>query len=906
MSIDVGSAVGYLMLDTSNFNKGITSALSDLKTLTDNTASVSDKFTAVGTALSSVGTTLTKSVTVPLVGVGTAAVATATSFESAMSQVQATMGITKDSMSDVHGETVNTMDALEDIAKEMGEKTAFSAKEAAEALNYLALAGYSTEEQIDALPSVLTLASAGNMDLAYASDLVTDSMSVLGLTTDDLSGYIDKMAKTASSSNTSVSQLGEAVLVAGGQATLCGMNTTELNTALGILADNGIKGSEGGTMLRNVLKNLYTPTDTARKAMEDLGITTSNADGSLRDTQDVLQDLSGALSGLTDEERVQAMADIFDTRTISGANALINNCTDRWDELSAAIDDSADAAQLMADTQLDNLSGQLTILKSGLEGAAIAFGDLLLPMIKDVIQVIQNVVDWINNLSDGQKQMIVTIAEVAAAVGPVLLILGKVMTSVGGLISTISTLGSKMSTISSVLGGLGTFSAPILAVVAAVVALVAAFKNLWDTNDEFRESILNTWQTIKDTVSGFIDGIIERLDALGIDFQGVSDTLSAIWNGFCELLAPVFEGAFNEVATILETVLGVITGIFDIFIGVFTGNWDQAWTGVQEVFGSIWDGIKDTFSNKINIIKGIADTICNWFGTTWNDVWEGIKEFFIDIWNEIVEFFSTLPETIGKIVDEVVEWFEGLPERIAYWLGYAWGKIVTWVTDTKNTIQTEVPKIIEKVVNYFKELPGKIWTWLKEAINKVVTWGTETKEKASAAMSDFLDKVTEWLKKLPGQFQEWFEKALDYLRGLPDTLKQIGKDIFNGLWSGLKSVWDSISSWIDGVVSKIKSIFSSASQGYSDATSTVSSSSSSRGGVTGYIAGSYASGLDYVPRDMNVRVHEGEAILTKQENANKGNSGGDTYNFYSPTALTPTKAAQEFKRVKQELALGYI
>ena len=299
-----------------------------------------------------------------LVSLGKTAVTQGSNFEASMSQVAATMGTTVDQIQD-----------LSDVAKDMGSKTKFSATEAANALNYLALAGMNADEQIGALPTVLNLAAAGNMDLAYASDLVTDSMSALGLSIEDMEGFADQMAKTASSSNTSVAQLGEAILVAGGQARLAGMSTVELNTALGILADNGLKGSEGGTALRNTLKNLYTPTAAAKRQLEALGISAANSDGSLKDLQTVLQELGAALDGMSEDERMNVMANIFDTRTIAAANALLQNSGDRFTELSEAITNSFGAASAMASTQLDNLKGDITLAQSALEGLSVtAYG----------------------------------------------------------------------------------------------------------------------------------------------------------------------------------------------------------------------------------------------------------------------------------------------------------------------------------------------------------------------------------------------------------------------------------------------------------------------------------------------------------------------------------------------------
>lgn len=290
---------------------------------------------------------------------------------------------------------------------------------------------------------------------------------------------------------------------------------------------------------------------------------------------------------------------------------------------------------------------------------------------------------------------------------------------------------------------------------------------------------------------------------------------------------------------------------------------------------------------------------CEEFRQFWIDLWEGVKDVFNAVvdWfdqaiQDVIAFFKNLPTKIGQFLDEVVNWFATLPERIAYWLGFAVGKIVQWTTDVWNHLTETIPQIISDIGTWFSELPGRIWEWLVEAFNRIVQWAVDIYNKAKEAITNFLNVFVEGLKKLPGKFKEWFTKAINYLKTLPKALFQIGADIFTGLWDGLKSIWQKISAWIDGVVQKIKSIFGAAKEGYSDATS----------GVSGH----YASGLDYVPRDMTVRVHQGERILTKQENQSYGESNGDTFNFYSPEAIDPVTAAREFKRVKIELAEGLV
>lgn len=325
-------------------------------------------------------------ITAALIVVAKKAAETGTTFDASMSQVAATMGYSWEELIDEGSEAAQTFETLRDFAQDMGKSTAFSANSASEALNYLALSGKTAEESMKMLPGLLDLASAGNMELAKTSDVVTDAQSALGLSIEDTEVLIDQMAKTASKSNTSVEQLGEGILNIGATAKDIKGGTKELTEVLGILADNGIKGAEGGTKLRNILLKLEAPTDKAAAKLEELGVKAYDADGHLRSMQDIFGDLNVALADLDDQSASLAKATIFNARDLGAVNALLNTSRDRWEQLGEEIENSAGAAHDMAEVQLDNLAGDVTLFKSALEGAEITISDRLTPSLRSMVQ----------------------------------------------------------------------------------------------------------------------------------------------------------------------------------------------------------------------------------------------------------------------------------------------------------------------------------------------------------------------------------------------------------------------------------------------------------------------------------------------------------------------------------------
>ncbi len=559
------------------------------------------KMEAFGDSVTSAGQKIMPA-SMAVAGLGAAAVKTAADFDSGMSKVAAISGATGDDL-----------DALRDKAREMGAKTKFSASEAASAMEYMAMAGWKTEDMLGGIEGIMSLAAASGEDLATTSDIVTDALTAFGLSAQDSGHFADILAAASSNANTNVRMMGETFKYCAPIAGALGFSAEDVAEAIGLMANAGIKSTQAGTALRTIMNNLSGEVKITGAALGEVTIATTNADGSMRDLSDILADCRGAFSQLSESERAQAAEALVGKNAMSGFLALMNAAPEDIEKLSAAIDNCDGTAAQMAETMQDNLAGQLTILKSQLEELAISFGEMLMPAIRAIVSKIQAFVDKLNGMSESQRKAILTIGLIVAALGPLLVIIGTLISKVGvamqgfvKLATGVKKLGVAVKAGTGVFGKLGAalggISGPVLAIVAVVAVLVAAFKHLWDTNEEFRNAITGIWEGIVSKIRAFCQGIVDRLNALGFDFGSIVDVLKSLWDGLCQFLAPVFEAAFNVVSTVLGTVLDVITGLLDVFIGLFTGNWSQMWEGVKEIFSGIWDGITGLFDTALNLL----------------------------------------------------------------------------------------------------------------------------------------------------------------------------------------------------------------------------------------------------------------------------------------------------------------
>lgn len=828
MSTVIGAMEAYLKLNIDDFEKNLEAAKQQVASISTGF----DTLTAVGDKVSGVGKTLTATLTTPIVGMGAACVKTTADFDSAMSKVGA-----------ISGATGGDLAKLRAKAKEMGESTKFSATKSAEAFTYMAMAGWNSGQMIDGIAGIMNLAAADGLDLATTSDIVTDALTAFGLEAKDSGHFADVLAKASSSANTNVSMLGESFKYVAPVAGSLGYSAEDTAVALGLMANSGIKGSQAGTSLRAALTRMIKPTDAAAKLMSQYGLSMTNSDGSMKSLGEVMAMLRTKLGNLTEAEQAQIAAELFGQEAMSGMLSIINASESDYDNLTTAIGNADGTAQKMADTMNDNLRGQLVLLKSQLEGVAIQIGEKLIPHIRSFLT---RVSEWITKFSELFKvhgDLILRIAGVVAAIGPMLFAVGKAVSIYGKMKSAITNIKAICQATGPALNALkasiASISAPVLIIVGVIAVLVAAFKHLWDTNEAFRVAMTNIWNGIVSAVQGFCQGIVDRLNALGFNFQSITDVLKAIWDGFCNFLAPIFEGAFALISTILSTVLNTLTGLFDIFAGIFTGNWSMVWQGVKEVFGGIWNGISSAFGTVLNMLKGLANVFLGWFGTNWNTVWTSIQSFFVGIWTGITSFFSGILSGIRLIA--TTAWtgiqtaISTVMTTISSVITTVWTAIRTTITTVAMGIWTFLTNIWNTISTTISTVVNTIWNTIKTVFQTILLNITTIVLGIKNIISNIFNAIVSFLSGNTAAAKQYIVNAwttaknmvtavVNNLKTIISTvfnaIKTIISTVMNAIKSVMSTVWNGIKSAVTTVVNAIRNIVSNVWNGIKGATTT--------------------------------------------------------------------------------------
>ena len=801
MAVDVGSAVGYLDLDISGFLNSLKTAQSEAASASQNMATqIGNKFSGVGKSLTTAGKKLSTVVTAPVVGLGAASIKTTADFESAMSKVSA-----------ISGATGNDLDTLSKKAKEMGAKTKFSATESAEAFTYMAMAGWKTEDMIDGIDGIMSLAAADGLDLATTSDIVTDALTAFGLSAEDSGHFADVLAKASSSANTNVSMLGESFKYVAPVAGSLGYSAEDTAIALGLMANAGIKGSQAGTALRGSISRLVKPTGDAAAMMDKYGISLTNADGTMKPLGEVMDELREKLGGLSESEQAQAATTLFGQEAMSGMLAIINASDSDYKNLTDSIYNAEGAAQKMADVQLDNLSGQITILKSALEGAAIQIGELLLPYVKDFVQWIQNLIDKFNSLSPEQQNFIVKIALMAAVIGPILLIIGKLTSGIGNLITNVGKITSLFGKFGSAassaagpaasaakgVGGLAKSATGLLAAGAGILLASAGLALLAVSAVKLAEA---GWPAI-----AVMGGLVIALAGLAVGAAAIAPALTAGAVGLAAFGAAItlvgvgILAATSGVA-LLATQLPVISkygaqaadNILNLGESMISFGAGATVTGAG--LTAIGIGATSAAAGIALLGVGVLALTAGMIALGAGFVVCGAGLAIISVaMKSTATSVKSIEESAGKAA-------KSLKNMI---------KSVDVVKAGFNGLNTIVTKAVKTITSIFTSSGPKVSASalsMSKGITKNMNTGLMPIPKNTTEIMTQMNKaITSGMSKMNKTIRYGFNSSVSYIRSLSNQSYSWGSDMISGIIRGIKSKYGAVSSAVNGVANIIHS-----------------------------------------------------------------------------------------------------
>lgn len=833
MGVNVGTATGYLDLDVSGFLAGLKTAQSEAQKTTDNMAQkMGSSLQGVGKSLTSAGSTLTKAVTTPVLGFGATIVKISSDFEASMSKVEAISGASGDSLQ-----------ALTDKAREMGATTQFSASEAAEAFQYMAMAGWDTEEMLGGITGVMDLAAASGESLGTTSDIVTDAMTAFGMAADETSmvlkdgllkevdnttRFVDVLAAASNSSNTNVAMMGETFKYVAPVAGSLGYAVEDVGVAIGLMANSGIKASQAGTSLKNIISNMANPTDKMQGAMDALGVSLTDSEGNMLSFRDVLIDLrkgfgeghidanefqdqmAGLNQALADGEmdieayeheiemltiamygaegaqKAQLAAQLAGKEGMAGLLAIVGATDDDFNSLITTLDNANGTANDMANTMNDNLAGQMKELKSALEELAIQFGEVLLPVIKNGVEWLQGLVQKFQELTPEQKQQIAQWAAIAAAVGPLLLVFGKIAGSVGTLVSTF---GKIPGAVSKAKAGFTKLQTAMTNVNEGFTLAKAGFPGLGAEASKLGAAFGAMSAPVVAAVTAVV-AVIAVLTAAFVTLWQTNEqfraNIIAIWDGikqkFEEFGQAVTE-RINALGFNFSSITEVLSAAWNAFCNLLAPAFEVAFGVVSTVLG----GVLDTLIGLLDIFIGL-------FTGNWEQVWTGVKEVFAASWETISSLFGPIAEAIAgaiaSFLEGVKQKWESIWNSIKDFFSGLWEAIKTMVKNTvdgiKNTIST--------VWNAIKTVTSTVWNAIKTAITNVVNGIKTTITNVWTAIKTFISTTINNIK--------------DVLTTVWNAISTTISNVVNGIKTTVTNVWNMIKSTISSVVNSIKSTIS--------------------------------------------------------------------------------------------------
>ena len=671
--VDLGSIVAHLRLEMSDFNSNLNRAVEQVQQTQNSFSGLK----ATGESLSSVGMALTAGVTAPVMALGASVVQTQMKFQDSMAKVKALSGATGDDFK-----------MLEDTAKKFGESTVFSASECADALGYMALAGWDAQESADGLPGVLNLAAASGMELAQASDLVTDYLTAFGMEAGDAGHMADVLSYAQANSNTTTEMLGEAFKNCAVNAHNAGLSLEETTAILGRFADAGLKGSEGGTALNAIIRDMTQKMKNGAIQIGNTKVQVQDANGNFRKMTDIVNDVNNATKGMGDAQRTAALMTTFTADSIKGMGILCNTGADNIDKFTNELEHSDGTAEDMANTLSSTLSGALKQLSSAWEGFQLNLGSTTGVLTK-IVNGLTLLVRWLKGLPAPIQQAIVTFAMLAAAVGPILLAFGKLIT-----------FGIKVKQNFAILKG-------------AISVLSSGILNLVDT------AITALYVFVTDTLI---------------------PALTSLWG---VLMA-------NPIILVITVIAALVAAFIYAWNNIdgFKEWWINLWETIKLKAQHAWYELKDFFTQTIpQIISDIGNWFSNLPATIW--YWLCFAVAYAVLW--VAQMAQKAYEAGTKFVQNVITFIQQLPGKIWTWLTTTISRVGNWAVQMASKAQQAGSRFLNNVSTFFRQLPGRVWSFLLITLVKAIAFAIQFGQKATQAAQTFKNNIINGISSLPGR-----------------------------------------------------------------------------------------------------------------------------------------------------------
>lgn len=878
MAVNVGTAIAYLNLDATNFNTGLANAQSALQNLNNGTGSLSKVMGATGTVLANTGTALTNSITLPLISAGKEIISFSADFDKQMSSVEAVMQNVL---------RPGDMERLRQAAIDWGEQTVYTATEAAEALYYMGLAGWDVDQALGGLGAVLNLAAAGNLDLGRASDIVTDSMTAMNLTAgqttngiENTAYYTSVLAAVMANANTDVDKMGESFKYVAPIAGQLGYNIEDLGLALGLAANAGIKSSQAGTSLRQALKQLISPTDKTADAMKkygitlfdaqgnalpfrqimlqlqktfgDLGVEVLDTNGDLKEGEAVMEEYGNSLP-ISQQEKLQAVVDLFGTRAMPTMLAIIQQAGGEFDKLANAIDEAAATgtyASEMAETQLDNLAGDWTRFTSALGTTKIMLEEIVDGWLRNFVQQLTEFVKKFNELDTAQKEQIIKWGLVAAAVGPVLTIIGRLMTTfatfaslVGTLSTTFSSLVSGFTGVAGAAGGveggfggilskIGQLGAKANWIIAIIMLVITAIVDLWKNSEQFRNWVKDAFQSLFAILKkawSFIQRVLDVLnemwmalaraiepivEVLVAELSPALDAVGRVLGAIFDILAPILElirALFVKLMPLVEFVAGIVAGIIGVVSEIVTWLVDKVgWLLEWIVKGIEW--LKYVLIGDpiiIDLIEGVKSIV-----QLGLEFLKNLIQFFVDtviqfvtwLWEKGTELVNNLIEGIKTIWQEFIDWFQDIWSNFVSWLSNAWETLSTGIQNAWNTFVTWITEMWNKFTDWLKESLRAIGEHIRQAIDAFHRWLEQTITKIKQTAERILQAIFDTAQRVWNNIVAAFERAKQHIQDGIEKIRQKFEELKEAIHQKFEEIKENIQRKFEEVREKLENL----------------------------------------------------------------------------------------------------